>query len=199
MDSKRRWRAIGTLLAAPCLYLLLSGNSGCMDNGSYTKENSQVENQQNQYVQNQPPPFFDWSLERHIAIKLYEARNKAVNTYSYVRNQYTGKITSWCPSMGFPIAANTQLTNPHMVPKDDSLQGGHVIDQPEPNGLFSSPSTRGTFVMCLGKDGMLIPRYHEADVEVYVTPMVEKDGELVPVEGAVPSITIDPTRPPSKN
>lgn len=33
---------------------------------------------------------------------------------------------------------------------------------------------------------------YEADVETFVTPMKEVDGQLVEVEGAKPSITIDP-------
>jgi hypothetical protein len=39
---------------------------------------------------------FDWSLERHLLTELYKVRNNAVATYSYVRNQYTGKILSCC-------------------------------------------------------------------------------------------------------
>ncbi len=159
------------------------------------KERAVVNRQQDLYVANQPAPIFDWSLERHLLTELYKARNNAVATYSYVRNQYTGKILSSCPSIGFPISAATQLTNPSMTDRHGSqYDGGNVVlPQPEPNGLFSPAESRGTYVMCLNKDGKVEPRYYEEDVEAFVTPMHEQDGQLVPVEGAKASITIDPT------
>lgn len=157
------------------------------------KEATLVAQQQQIYVNNQPAPVFDWSLERHLLTELYKARNNAVATYSYVRNQYTGKILSSCPSIGFPISAATQLTNPSVAEWHYSQGvGSAVLPQPEPNGLFSPPESRGTYVMCLNKDGKVEPRYYEEDVEAFVTPMREVDGQLVPVEGAKASITIDP-------
>ena len=71
--------------------------------------------------------------------------------------------------------------------------GSAVLPQPEPNGLFSPAESRGTFVMCLNKDGKVEPCYYEEVVEAFVTPMHEVNGELLPVEGAKASITIDPT------
>ena len=43
--------------------------------------------------------------------------------------------------------------------------------------------------------GKVTPRYYEEDVEAYVTPMREVNGELLEVEGAKPSITINPNKP----
>jgi hypothetical protein len=100
---------------------------------------------------------------------------------------------SWCPSIGFPIPADTQLTNP--LKPAWSGQSPPVIEQSEPNGLYTSKNTRGTYVMCVDKRGRVVPRYHEADVEAYLIPMREVDGMLVPVEGAEPTFTIDPKRP----
>lgn len=167
--------------------------TGCASE-SDTKERADVERAQTQIVRNQPPPQFDFSLERHLLTELYKARNNAVATYSYVRNQYTGKVTSWCPSIGFPIPADTQLTNP-VKPGIENNAGSYVIEQAEPNGLYTSKNTRGTYVMCVNREGKVEPRYHEADVEAYLTPMREENGMLVAVEGAKPAFTIDPKRP----
>jgi hypothetical protein len=168
--------------------ILVTGASGCQESAN-TSERMKVDEQQLQYVLNQPAPVFDWSLERHLLIQLYQSRNKAVHTYTYVRNAYTGKVMSWCPSIGFPIPANTQLTNSMAA-----YSQGLALPQAEPNGLYSSPSTKGTYVFCLSKEGKAVPRYFEADVEAYVTPMTEVNGMLVEADGAVPTIQINPTR-----
>lgn len=165
--------------------------TGC-ESTSTKIEREDAERAYVQLVRNQPAPQFDWSLERHLMIELYIARNNAIATYTYVRNPFTGRIMSWCPSIGFPIPADTQLTNPLKL-AGNSLESS-VIEQPEPNGLFTSKNTRGTFVMCVNKKGKVIPRYHEADVEAYVTPMREVDGMLVEVEGVAPSLVMDPQR-----
>jgi hypothetical protein len=184
------------LLSMPVVALCCMADS-CDTNvpaTSVKQEANVVEKQQSIYVNTQPVPVFDWSLERHLMTELYKARNNAVATYTYVRNQYTGKILSSCPSIGFPISAATQLTSPSRTEEHWGQAGGGnvVIPQPEPNGLFSPPESRGTYVMCLNKDGKVEPRYYEEDVEAFVTPMREVDGQLVPVEGAKASITIDP-------
>jgi hypothetical protein len=162
---------------------------GC-DEGAARKESDKVAQQQQQYVIAQPIPAFNWSLERHIMIELYKARNNAVTTYTYERNQYTGKVQAWCPSIGFPISAATQLTAAEGLQVSNS--NVYKLPQAEPNGLFPPSSSRGTFVMCAGKNGKATPRYFEGDVETYVTPMVEKDGMLVEADpNAEPTITID--------
>jgi hypothetical protein len=184
------------LFSLPVVALACMGNSSCdAQPTAADKERAVVNQQQDLYVANQPAPVFDWSLERHLLTELYKARNNAVATYSYVRNQYTGKFLSSCPSIGFPISAGTQLTSPQMTDRHTGEYGGGnvVLPQPEPNGLFSPSEARGTYVMCLNNDGKVEPRYYEEDVEAFVTPMHEQDGQLVPVEGAKASITIDPT------
>jgi hypothetical protein len=163
---------------------------GC-EPASDLKERTDVERQQALYVTTQPPPFFDWSLERHLMTKLYEARNNAVTTYSYLQSPYTGKILSFCPSLGYPIPATSQLTNPQRrVP-----ESGVVLPQAEPNGLYTPSSTSATWVMCLGPDGNVEPVYWESNVATYPRPMKEVDGTLVPEEGGKSSISIDPKRP----
>ena len=181
-----------TLACLPVVALCCMADSCDNQPSARSKEASIVEKQNQIYVATQPPPVFDWSLERHLLTELYKARNNAVATYSYVRNQYTGKVMSSCPSVGFPISAATQLTNPQMIAAKEYQTGVLALPQAEPNGLFTPAESRGTYVMCLNKDGKVTPRYYEQDVEAYVTPMREVDGQLVEVEGAKASITIDP-------
>jgi hypothetical protein len=168
------------------IFFLCTAESGCEDK-SDTKERLDVERGQAQLVQNQPAPVFQFSLERHIMIELYKARNKAVTTYSYVQSPFTGKIQWECVSIGFPIAATTQLTNPM---KTDHSGQTVTIPQAEPNGMYAPPQSSATFVPCVGPDGSITPARIERDVDTYFQPMMEVNGKLVPVPGKTPSFSI---------
>ncbi len=175
------------------LFLLgIVGLIACGASNSYDAESNVVDNQQDVYTKNQPVPVFDYSLPRNLMTQLYVVKNKAVATYSYVQSDYTGKILWQCASIGYPIPANTQLTNPSRVDRTYSEQYP-VIPQPEPDGLYSSPSTTGTYVMCTDGSG-LAPRYEERPVFVSPVPLHEVNGELIPVPGAHSSFTIDPNK-----
>lgn len=170
-------------LASMCI-----GARGCADS-SDSAEHDSVDAQQSLYVRNQPVPTFQWSLERHLLVQLYQARNQSVTTYSYVVNQYNGSIMWSCTSLGFPIPATTQLTNPMRY-----VYQGATIPQAEPNGVFAPPDTDGTWVLCAGDDGNLEPVYIEEHVRTFTRPMEEHDGRLVPVAGQRSTVTINPRR-----
>lgn len=143
--------------------------AGCTNDSSSYTEKKAVEKQQKIFVDGQPAPLFDWSLERHLLVEIYKARNEAVNTHSIVRD-LNGKPFFECDSIGFPIPSNTQLTNPDKIA--DYSQGGFaILPQPEPNGLYTSPSTSGTFVFCVNEDGTVSPSYFEANVEAHAQGM----------------------------
>lgn len=166
--------------------------AACDGGSSYSSERLAVNAQQNVYAQAQPAPFFDHSLPRSMLTQLYMAKNKAVATYSYVQSEYTGKVLWSCPSIGYPIPANTQLTNPQTVSYPGS-SAAVAIAQPEPDGLYSSPSTTGTFVMCTGKSGRVEPKYEERPVTVSPVAMHEQNGSLTDDADGTSSITIDVT------
>ncbi len=81
--------------------LLSASVLGCLDNAE-TRDAKDVNQQQEQYQISQPLPKFDWSLERQLAIELYEARNTRVATHSVWRSDY-GMIEGDCPSIGYPL------------------------------------------------------------------------------------------------
>lgn len=176
------------MIALLCAALLVDN---CDNEDANHAESNAVDRQQQVYTQHQPVPQFDWSLERSLMIQLYQARNRTLATYSYVINSYTGAIIMSCPSMGFPIPATTQLTNPETTAGYNNCT---TIQQAEPNGLYAPPVTHGTWIMCLEPDGTIEPRYVENDVIATVRPMQEQNGHLVPVEGQRPSLTLHTTR-----
>jgi hypothetical protein len=134
-----------------------------------SKDKQAVEMQQSQYAASQPVPAYDWSLERHLVIELYNVRNMRAATHSVWRSDL-GTIEGDCPSIGFGIPYDTSLTNPLMSEwrfRSNSGVGGVSIEQPEPNGIYASKNTAATWVMCVGESGAIEPVYVEAKVTSY--------------------------------
>lgn len=144
--------------------------AGCFPETTADKERKVVEQQQSQYLIAQPVPVYDWSLERHLIIQLYNIRNQRANTHSVWRANY-GAIEGDCPSMGYGVPYDTSLTNP-WTPEHESYKAGAVaVGQPEPNGIFASTATAATWVMCIGEGGAIEPHYVETKVTVYPYPV----------------------------
>jgi len=168
--------------------LMIITFTGCLPE-SQTKEDSRTVNrQQKQYAAKQPIPVFNWSLERHLVVQLYNLRNMNAVTYSVWRSNY-GIVEGDCASIGFGIPYDTSITNPLAATSEgeDGYNRSSLtsIEQPEPNGLFSSKNTTSTWVMCAGSGGMIEPVYVESKVTVYPYPVsvdygnnrVEKSGK----------------------
>ena len=142
--------------------------TGCEETQN-TKDQRQVEAQQSQYAASQPVPLYDWSLERHLVIELYNTRNMKAATHSVWRSNY-GQIEGDCASMGFGIPYDTSLTNP-LVGKRSSKGVTVVVEQPEPNGIFASKNTAATWVLCTNNIGVIEPVYVETKVTTYPYPV----------------------------
>jgi hypothetical protein len=148
---------------------LLAGCSGCRSNEQ--KDRQSVEKQQGQYAKAQPVPFFEWSLERDFMIQLQNKRNEALRTWSVWRSD-TGVIEGHTESIGFPLPYDVQLTNPL---GREGTNSSLVVEQAEPNGLFSSKTTAATWIRSVvthnGKT-MEVPIYVEGKVTCYPYPIV---------------------------
>lgn len=155
-------------------------------------EQAQQDLQMQQMLRNQPVPAFSFSLERHMLIEIYKARQRATNTFSVVQSELTGKVLWSCPSMGFPLPYSTQLTNPLQAWWQSGAHeyASAVVAQQEPNGLFTPAQAEGTWVPCVDSQGRVTPVYEERKVSVFLQPMEERDGRLRPVAGTVPSLAI---------
>jgi hypothetical protein len=156
--------------------------------GQEAKDVQAVAKQQSQYAIGQPVLTFNWSLERHLVIQLYQIRNQKVATHSVWRSD-RGIVEGDCPSIGFGIPYDTSLTNPLMATDEDMYGYDKAaltsVEQAEPNGIFASKNTSATWVMCAGNSGMIEPVYVETKVTVYPYPVavdynrnyVEKSGK----------------------
>jgi len=159
--------------------------TGCKDRDSQTKRDSKaVERQQSQISKSQPVPAYNWSLERHLVIELYNIRNMKAITHSVWRSD-RGMIEGDCASIGFGIPYDTSLTNPLTAKKFSTYAESYrVVEQPEPNSVFASKNTAATWVMCAGKMGTIEPIYVETKVTVYPYPVkVDYDKNRVTKSG----------------
>lgn len=148
---------------------------GCnQERDSQTRRDSEaVERQQKQISKSQPVPAYNWSLERHLVIELYNIRNMKAITHSVWRSD-RGMIEGDCASIGFGIPYDTSLTNPLTAKIFDTVHtvySWQVVEQPEPNSVFASKNTAATWVMCAGTAGGIDPVYVETKVTVYPYPV----------------------------
>lgn len=160
------------------------------DSSAARSETAAVERQQQQYLVGQPVPQFDFSLERDVAIQLYSARNQNVATHTVWRSDF-GKVLGDCPSIGYPIPYDVQLTNPQYIANSGHQYGYAILEQAEPNGLYSSKNSIATWIRCITEDGTQVPVYVEDKVTAYPYPVaVDYDTDRVAPAGAA-TVVID--------
>lgn len=135
----------------------------CVPATSDTRDRQVVQEQQTVYQSRQPVPRFDFSQERDTMIQIYRLRQEARATFTTFHSNGTGDVIFACPSRGYAIPADTQLTNP--VAREPGYNT--VVDQAEPNGLFSSKNTDGTWVLCVRENGEVAPVYTELKVQTF--------------------------------
>ena len=108
-------------------------------------------------------------FEREMLKNIYELRDDPkLICHWYIKSDLSGKWMYQGMCIGYGIPYSTQMTNPSIA---DSLYGSsestYVIDQAEPNGLYSTGSTTATWVLALNSEGKVEPQYLED--AVYVT------------------------------
>lgn len=175
--------------------VILSGCYSEVDN-STSREANTVESQDLIYLRGQPIPLYDYSPERDIYIQLYNFRMKSVPTWTVICSNMGNCIDS-CPSLGYPLPADVQLTNPLKSELTYTHGNGYapvVVEQREPNGLFSSKNTAGTWIMCVYSEGRVEPVYTELNATAYAHPVKIVDGMVVHDVNAVPSIILDTSK-----
>ncbi len=189
-------KILGVLIAIVAVMSLAAcedpGGSGKTGNAQATKdERNQASQQLDQFQQSQPVPNYNWSQLRQNLIEIQNSQANTTATTSFMFLQSgagaTGPLVYWCPSIGFPIPASYQLTNPERIEvfrKGSDGITSSEIDQLEPTGVYSGDTT-GTYVMCVGTDGKPFAFYHEGFVSTVTGPAHwdEAAGEVI-MDGA---------------
>ena len=151
MMSQKRSVYIIVVIALIMMFIM-----GC-DEGQEGKDREIVDKQQAQYAKVQPLPFYDYSIPRDIVIQIYNVvTQESRNTYTIIET-IMGETKHHGPSIGYGIPADVSLTNPIKPAYSRTHNSGEVIEQAEPNGLFSSKNTDGTWVLVLDANGDVTP------------------------------------------
>jgi len=116
----------------------------------------------------QPVPEFDWSQIRQTLIDAQTAQAESTQTTSFFFNLGVTDPVFTCPSIGFPVAGTSQLTNPQQLSEKYLGWSGTfntgVIAQIDPNQIYSG-DTDATFALCVGPGGK--PYLHHAEETVH--------------------------------
>lgn len=123
-----------------------------------------------QYEISQPVPQFKWSQIRQTAIDIETAQARSTQTTTFFFNLGVTDPVMSCPSIGFPVASTTQITNPQQ--SVGGPESGNVpISQIDPNGIYSGDSS-GTYVLCVDGKGQTYGDYWEGYVYTTTGPAV---------------------------
>lgn len=149
------------------IVIVLLSATACLGDGTSSNPTSQNKesNAQNQdsynLVNNQPPPVYQYSQERQTLINVEDIQANGENTTSFgISNN--GNLVWQCSSIGMPVPADTQLTNPQMNYNSDYPQYGtsYPISQMDPTGVYSGVTT-GTNTLCVDSKGQQYIQYWE--------------------------------------
>lgn len=153
------------IFAGITVFIFLCMCGGC-ESTSEDLDRDVVNRQQTHYGKGQPIPFYDFSIPRDVLIQIYNVVTQgARNTYSVIET-ITGETKFHGPSIGYGIPTDMQLTNP-LQPAHQTRYDSGIIEQAEPNGLFSSKNTDGTWVLFVDDNGDITPVYTEHKVTTY--------------------------------
>jgi hypothetical protein len=125
-----------------------------------------------------PVKIVNWTQKRQFQAILEAFDQPNLITYSYLFSNYTGKLVPLCRSQGYGFNEATQYTNPLMASwKYTGNEGiaSAVVSQPDPNGLYSPPSSPGTLLLCLTTSAKVMPVRSEPDVITLPVPYDELD------------------------
>lgn len=161
---KNKFPVLKTAAIAISAFFVLTAES-CQDQPTSVQQEAKrqeaVQAESNQAV---GTPNITHFTEKRIFKEIYEKRDEPnLSTFTYLvgmNNQHT----PLCRSIGYGIPESMQYTNPSLIGYASSQVGVAVLPQADPNALYSSPSSMGTWVLCLFKDKSVQPVRSEPNV-----------------------------------
>lgn len=151
---------------------LLIGLTACAPEGSSTNQEEQAvaQAQLDNFLKSQPIPVFTWSQLRQNLIEIETAQATTTATTTFFFNQGIPDPIAACSSIGFPIPASWQLSNPEQVERHRDNGGGNItFPQLEANGVYTADTT-GTYVICIDGNGKPYADYWEGFVKTITGP-----------------------------
>lgn len=129
-------------------------------------EQNHSNDQLTQYTKAQPIPYFKWSLERQILIDAEVASAMGDQSTSFFFNFGVQDPILVCTSLGNAVPDSAQLSNPEQVvgnKQNKVLPSGDwtTLPQMEPFGIHTSPSSVGTYAICIINGKPILQRAEE--------------------------------------
>jgi hypothetical protein len=183
--TRRRGIICAVMLAV--LGLVLAGCSTSSGTGASTgDQQSQVQQQKDttqlEYVE--PLPSFQYSQIRFDLIQVEAIEALGLNSTSFA---FMPGITHpvWsCPSIGLPMAATDELSNPvqpqwqYTGGSNGNSVAGVGVGQEDPNGIFQGDTT-GTYVLCVDPQGRQYLQYNEGYTDTTTQPGAHWNGSAI--------------------
>lgn len=173
--------ASGAIIAAVAAVSLTACTNYAGNKGQGTEfKNNQ--SQQQQYEQAQPNPFFKFSEYRKITQQVETSEAQGLQGTAFFMS-FQGYPVFTCNSLGQPVPATVQLTNPSQ-PYLQRVPGGSgggfdysalEIGNMDPNGVYSPPNATGTHVECVNSQGQKELITWEGEVLSVMGPAVWDD------------------------
>lgn len=152
-------------LAAAGVLALAGCTSGVGSSAAQQEQKTSTAIEQNADI-NQPAPVFQHSDIRATAISIEAIEALGEQTTSFGFNQGDRNPVWSCPSLGEPVAATDEVTNPVQAVTNDNNNGAGIatIGNMDPNEIYQGDST-GTYVLCVAADGQTYAQYWEGFVD----------------------------------
>lgn len=163
-------------LTAIIFVIIILASAGCVQVNSSVDSKQKVQQEQmlNEMNNKIGMPNITNFFEKSISKQLLEMRDDPkLVTYSYIRNEMSGKFVFLSQTIGFGVPYSVQYTNPERIAKSSELpySGNEVLPQADPNGLFMPESAAATWLIRVNQDGSLDPIYIEDNVTVSRTKL----------------------------
>jgi hypothetical protein len=161
-------------------FISVLGAVSCDEPSSDSKQRDQQERLLAEGTAQTGMPAIKNFRERKLLKDILELRDQdSLVTYTYVWNEFNGRLVFLCDSIGYGIPYATEYTNPQKVERSNG-NAYATLPQADPNGLFSPSAADGTWVMCKDPGGSETrPVYIEP--RIVVSPFKLTMPEPVPV------------------
>lgn len=164
--------------------LVVAALAGCGPSGT-DNDKSATDKQLKAYQDNgQNIPLYQWSQYRQTMLDVENAQVTGEATTTFFFNLGVRDPYFVCPSIGFPVPADTELTNP----QQNVGSQGAVIGMMDPNGTYPGP-TAGTYVICVAPNGTKFYHYAEPEAHTVGGPAHWDAQKGIVLDGA-PSIPV---------
>lgn len=146
---------LGVSLAAACTH---SNNAQTQESKAQAADSKQLDNAE-------PVPEYSYSQIRQTLIDAETAEAATTQTTSFMFQMGDPDPVASCPSIGYPVANTASLTNPSQPYQGGvTTDGGDVVGQEDPNGIYTPTTSSGTYVICNALGGQHYLFYWEGDV-----------------------------------